>query len=100
MITASDNYFIPGAPDIILKKPNVVTWVTMRDDDYHVAQLRLIEFGGTALLWQTEKTFTTAELTAFTASGANDVEKYYNLVEQAVADWLGDANPTVTFTIT
>ncbi|HMY36145.1 MAG TPA: hypothetical protein PKW36_08530 [bacterium] len=46
--------------------------------------------------------FTKAELTAFTASGADNVLKFQNLVEQAVDDYLETLadNSSVTFTIT
>jgi hypothetical protein len=43
--------------------------------------------------------YTTAELTAFTATGANDVAKYKSIVEQAVQDSLETLNPGATFTI-
>lgn len=53
------------------------------------------QIGGIAL------TFTTAQLTALTASGADEVAKYYNLCEQAVAGYLGGLsdNTGITFTI-
>lgn len=46
--------------------------------------------------------FTYAELLAFTASGADDIEEFYNLCEQAAVDYLENVggNGGVTFSIT
>lgn len=48
-----------------------------------------------------ELIFSTAELTAFTASGSDEVAQYYNLCEQAVKDYLEHLtdNSGITFTI-
>lgn len=45
--------------------------------------------------------FDNAALTAFTPTGANAIEEYYNLVEQAVDDYLENlgANSGATFSI-
>jgi hypothetical protein len=45
-------------------------------------------------------TFTTAQINAFTGAGANQVAKFLNAVNQAVADYLGTIteNSGVTFT--
>jgi hypothetical protein len=46
-------------------------------------------------------TFDVPHISAFTGSGTEDIEKYYNQVEQAVAGYLGGltANGAITFTI-
>lgn len=47
----------------------------------------------------TEYYYTKAEISAFTGSGANDVETYQDAVEQAVKDSLETLNVSATFTI-
>lgn len=43
--------------------------------------------------------YTTTELNAYTPTGADDVEKFFNLVEQAVVDSLEALNPSATIEI-
>lgn len=47
------------------------------------------------------KEFTFAELLAFTASGSDEIEQFYNLCEQAAMDYLDNVpeNSAVTFAI-
>lgn len=47
------------------------------------------------------KEFTFAELLAFTASGSDEIEQFYNLCEQAAKDYLENIpeNSAVTFAI-
>lgn len=105
MITTSDTFAIETgsktryAGAAIYSKPRVYadTETVLVDVDI-IDDSALVDGGilGSVLL-----EFEYADLTAFTASGANDVLKFYNLVEQAVDDYLENLpqNSSATFTI-
>lgn len=106
MITTSDVFGIEDGNKLRFAAASVYCIPTYYDDiELTGVEVRVIEDVSAVdvrVLASIRLEFTNTELTAFTASGANDILKYYSLVEQAVKDYLEGltVNSSATFTIT
>jgi len=105
MITADANFTLEHGSKIFFNALSTYVVPTVLEDDGVVrCELKTIGvlgtvsggFAGTHVL-----EFTFAEINAFMPSGADDVEKLYNICEQAVMDYLDTIteNSAVTFAI-
>lgn len=101
MITTSDNYVLLDGEKLQYAGATIYAVPRLLDDDdlVHI-DLRILGadsqyIGGTTL------TATYTELTAFTETGSDIPQKFFNLVEQFVKDWLEGipGNTGATFTI-
>lgn len=100
MITTSDNIILAAGSRLQYAGPDIVSRPQLLESGDSLVTVYTFQAGSSSvLLGQVEKVFTTAELTAFTSSGANEVEKYYSIVELAVVDWLEGLNPSATLTL-
>lgn len=105
MITTSDSFAIETgsktrfAGAAVYCKPRVFADTEKVLVDVDVIDDSALVDGG--ILGSVLLEFDYTDLTAFTASGANDILKFYNLVEQAVDDYLENLaqNASATFTI-
>jgi hypothetical protein len=99
MITTSNDFLSATGGGIKYKASDTHCFPTFYSDGGATVRVTFKDQGTDVELGFVIWEYTTAALTAFTASGANDVEKCYNLVEQAVKNDLETINPSATFTI-
>lgn len=105
MITANANFTLEQGSKVLFNALSTYVVPTVYDEEGIVrCELKTLGVlgtapGGYAGTYAIE--FTYATLNALTPSGADDVEKFFNLCEQAVVDYLEGIteNSAVTFTI-
>lgn len=105
MITANNNFVVvTGSKTFFSSTANVHSVPTVHDIDSTV----YVEVFVLPTATSTDSTvfrhnlqFTYSAILAFTASGADEIAKFYNQVEQAIKNYLGglSENSGVTFTI-
>lgn len=105
MITASATYTYITGSKVLYSSLDTFIIPQVLDDD-SIVRVEMRALGSTAVTTGNIAGTHTIELTyatlnALTPSGADDVEKFYNLCEQAVVDYLEaiTENSAVTFTI-
>lgn len=105
MITTSDNYLIEAGSKQVFAGASLYSIPEVLDNDSLVRvsikvlnETSAIETGILALF---TLEFTFSEILAFTASGSDEIAKFYNQVEQAVKDYMENisGNGGATFTI-
>lgn len=105
MITADANFTLETGTKIFFNALDTYVVPTVLEDDGIIrCELRTIGVGGSitgGLAGTHVVEFTFAQVNAFTPSGADDVEKFYNICEQAAMDYLDTIteNSAVTFAI-
>jgi hypothetical protein len=105
MITASGNYtYVTGSKVLYGNLDTFIIPQVLDDDSIVRVEMRALRSAGvtTGNIGGTHTIeLTYATINAFTPSGADDVEKFFNLCEQAVVDYLEGLaeNAAVTFTI-
>lgn len=105
MITTGDTFGIEDGDKRLFAAASIYCIPTYYAD-IEITGIEVIVTGGISdtdfkVLASFRLEITNSDLGEFTASGANDVLKYYNLVEQAVKDYLEGltVNSSATFTI-
>lgn len=103
MITTADSYIIEAGSLQKMQAAPCYVLPTLHDNESTVVmQCRFLQDEDsidTGIITVLRLEFDVSDLTAFTASGANDVAKFYNLCEQTVVDYLETLTPSATFTI-
>lgn len=105
MITTSDSYAIETGSKTRFAGASIYCLPTVLEDSTEVRiELRILDSSSlvdSGILGGIVLTFANADLLAFTASGANEILKFYNLVEQTAKDYLEGLpqNSGATFTI-
>jgi hypothetical protein len=101
MITTSDVYVLVEGSKVSYNGLNILTVPTVQDEDSAIGvEIRSVTDDG-QIQGVLSLSFTSAEIDAFTGSGASDREKFFNQCEQAVKDHLEGItdNLGATFTI-